>query len=128
MKIEHLAIWVEDLQAMISFYEKYFEARTGKLYSNPVKGFSSCFLSFENQTRLELMHSEKLTKKDKKLLPVSGLAHLAFSCGSKDQLNKLTELLRHDGFNIVSGPRTTGDGYYESLVLDPEKNQIEITI
>lgn len=127
MRIEHLAIWVADLEVMRSFYENYFNARSGEIYRNTKKGFSSYFLSFEQGARLELMQ-----KPDISSLPNPkehlGIIHFAISTGTKEIVDSLTEKLRSDGFEVEGEPRTTGDGYYESVVLDPEGNRIEITI
>lgn len=127
MKIEHLAIWVEDLELLREFYVTYFSLSCSKKYRSTSRDFTSYFLSFgEGNTRIELMHMPN------KGAPASrgdlkGLAHLAISVGGRDAVNALTERLREDGFVIASEPRTTGDGYYESVVLDPEGNYIEIT-
>jgi len=128
MKIEHLAIWVKDLESMKGFYETYFGAKSGNKYHNPNKNFTSYFLSFNGGPRLELMHNPDIAHKlleDKEYL---GLVHFAVSVGSKEKVDQLTEQLRIDGFQIVGEARTTGDGYYESVVMDPENNRIEITI
>ena len=126
VKIEHLAIWVSDLEQCRQFYEQYFEATSGEKYRNEKKGFSSYFLSFDNGTRLELMHNSAF---DKPSQPSQlGLAHFAISLGSKDKVDTMTETLRDHGIRVVGEPRTTGDGYYESVILDPEGNQIELTI
>ena len=127
MKIEHLAIWTDDLELLRRFYMKYFDVSCGEKYTNTKKNFTSYFLSFgENKTRIELMHVPEMGN------PVSrgnlkGLAHFAVSVGGKDAVNALTERLRGDGCTIAGEPRTTGDGYYESAVLDPEGNYVEIT-
>jgi lactoylglutathione lyase len=128
MKIEHIAIWKTDLERIKRFYEKYFQATAGEKYVNTKKNFESYFLHFEDGARLEIMHKPEITliKKDP-LQEVNGLAHFAISVGSKEKVNGLTEQLRHDGFRIISEPRTTGDGYYESVVHDPGGNRIEIT-
>ena len=129
MKIEHLAVWVTDLEAVRRFYETYFGARAGGRYHNPNKNFSSYFLSFESGCRLELMHRPDVPKEQ--LDPVrqrSGWIHVAMSVGSKERVDHLTDLLRAAGHEIVGEPRTTGDGYYESVVRDPEGNMIEITV
>ena len=127
MKIEHIAIWVLDLEKMKKFYLTFFELKSNEKYYNPRKKFSSYFLSFENGARIELMHrpdiSEFIEKADSKL----GITHFAISVGSKEKVNLLTELVRKNGFNIIGEPRTTGDGYYESVISDPEGNLIEIT-
>lgn len=111
------------------FYEKYFDATAGKKYYNPKKNFESYFLQFDGGARLELMRkseiSLRVSETDQEYL---GLAHFAMAVGSKEKVNSLTEQLRNDGFKIIGEPRTTGDGYYESVVLDPEGNRIEITV
>ena len=128
MKIEHLAIWVKDLEASRTFYERYFNASAGAKYHNPTKSFTSYFLSFEGGPRLELMHRPDVVKLLQDGQEVMGLTHFAISVGSRSKVDELTEQLRKDGFSIIGEPRTTGDGYYESVVLDPEGNRIEITI
>jgi len=127
MRIEHIAIWVIDLETMRTFYETYFNAIAGEKYHNPTKEFTSYFLSFTDGARLELMHKPSITATTDNEVN-TGFIHFAMSVGSKEQVNVLTEKLREDGFTIAGEPRTTGDGYYESVVLDPEGNQIEITI
>ena len=129
MKIEHIAVWTKDLEKLKNFYEKYFGVKSNKKYTNPAKGFSSYFLSFESGARLEIMqianlenHSSHPEKN------YSGLAHFAISVGSKEKVDKLTSKLQADGYKVLDGPRTTGDGYYESSVFDPDNNRIEITI
>jgi lactoylglutathione lyase len=126
MKINHVAIWVEDLERMKMFYEKYFHAKASNMYFNPKKEFHSYFLSFEGDCRLEIMHRQDISESEKK--EALGITHIALSVGSKENVNSLTHLLRSDGYAIVGEPRTTGDGYYESVILDPENNRIEITI
>lgn len=129
MKIEHLAIWVENLEAMKSFYESYFGAQAGDKYRNDTKNFESYFLSFDTGCRLELMHRPNIPANLNDLLKeYIGLIHFAISVGSKEQVDHLTEELRAAGYQVVGEPRTTGDGYYESVVLDPESNRIEITV
>lgn len=129
MRIEHLAIWVNDLEAQKDFYVKYFQASAGERYFNPKKNFQSYFLSFETGCRLELMHKPEIPEnKNDPSLQNLGFIHFAISLGSVEAVNELTSRLREDGFRIIDGPRTTGDGYYESVVLDPENNRIEITV
>ena len=129
MKIEHIAVWVNDLEQMRSFYQKYFGAVSNTKYCNVAKGFSSYFLCFESGARIELMHSEKIPASgDDPIEQSRGLIHFAFSTGSKERVDELTETFRRDNYTILDGPRYTGDGYYESVVLDPEDNRIEITI
>ena len=126
MRIEHAAIYVNDIEAEKEFFTRYFGASAGEMYHNKNTGFRSYFLSFDGGARLELMTAPELRDMDK--LPLrTGFAHLAFSAGSRNEVDALTERLRADGCAVVSGPRVTGDGYYESCVLDAEGNRIEIT-
>lgn len=127
MRIAHIAIWVHDLERLKDFYCRYFNGISNDRYHNPVKKFSSYFLSFENGCRLELMQRPDIKEREDNHLQ-TGLAHLAFSTGSKEKVDTLTNLLRSNGYQITGEPRTTGDGYYESVVLDPENNMIEITV
>lgn len=126
MHIHHLAVWVQDLEKMKSFYEKYFNCRAGSKYHNPVKGFSSYFLSFESGAKIELMFRNDILHTEK--TASFGLTHFAISVGSKELVNKLTNQLEQDGYTIKGHPRTTGDGYYESVIIDPEGNSVEITV
>jgi lactoylglutathione lyase len=129
MMIEHVAIWTHQLENLREFYVKYFQAQSNEKYVNPKKEFSSYFLSFETGCRLELMQMPTVPNSQNDIYQqFTGFVHLAFSVGSKEKVDLLTERLRNDGFEIVGEPRTTGDGYYESVVLDPDKNRIEITI
>ena len=126
MRIEHAAICVNDIEAEKKFFTRYFGASAGEMYHNKNTGFSSYFLSFDGGARLELMTAPELQDMDK--LPLrTGFAHLAFSVGSCKEVDALTERLRADGYAVVSGPRVTGDGYYESCILDAEGNRIEMT-
>ena len=126
MYIEHVAFWVKDLEQSKQFYVKYFEGKAGPQYHNPKKQFTSYFISFKSGARLELMSNpNKRSSPDRE--DHLGITHLAFSVGSKEKVDLLTNHLRNDGYSIVGEPRTTGDGYYESVALDPEGNPIEIT-
>ena len=125
MKIEHVAIWVSELESMKDFYCSNFAGVANTKYVNQSKGFSSYFIKFASGTRIELMHNDTVSTNCHK--PSLGFAHLAFSVGDKVAVDNLTEKLRAQGIIVASEPRTTGDGYYESLILDPENNQIEIT-
>lgn len=129
MRIDHIAIWVNDVEKVRSFYEKYFNLKSGKKYHNPAKQFQSYFLSADapNHTRIELMHRPGMYKNISDKGFTEGYTHVAFSVGGKEKVQELTEHLRSDGYRIVGEPRTTGDGYYESIVEDPEGNWIEIT-
>lgn len=127
MKIEHVALYVRELDLMKAFYEKYFNAMSNVMYHNPRTGLKTYFLSFEDGARLELMTRPDMASDEKELYQW-GWTHLAFSVGSKEKVDNLTAELLAAGFEVLSGPRTTGDGYYESVVLDPEGNQLEITV
>ena len=120
MQIEHVAVWTKDLERLKAFYERY---------TNQDKKFESYFLKFDSGARLELMSMPGVpATKDDKNKQFTGFIHLAFSTGSKEQVDKLTSRLQQDGYAIADGPRHTGDGYYESVVFDPDGNRIEITI
>lgn len=125
MKISHVAIWTEHLEELCVFFSTYFGGRCGEKYINKSKKFESYVLSFDGECRLELMRKSDLhgpTPEER-----VGLAHLAFACRNKEAVNELTEQLRKDGYKIVEEPRTTGDGYFESVVADPDGNRVEIT-
>lgn len=129
MKIEHIAIWSKDIERLKAFYEKYFNATSGNKYTNPNKSYSSYFMAFTSGARLELMYMPSIPESlDSKDAQFTGYIHIAISTGSKEQVDQLTAQLRADGYKIMDGPRHTGDGYYESVVLDPDGNRVEITI
>lgn len=127
MKIDHIAMYVNDLDGTKQFFERYFNAVANNLYHNEKTGFQSYFLSFGDGARLEIMNKPNL-EDAAKTVQRTGYIHLAFSVGSKEQVDSLTALLKQDGYQVISGPRTTGDGYYESCIVAIEGNQIEITI
>jgi lactoylglutathione lyase len=127
MRIEHVAIWTTDLARCKRFYTSYFGALAGPPYLNPSRGFESCFLSFADGARLEAMTTTSLSLVES--APGAqrlGLTHLAISVGSERLVDELTQRLRNDGITVVDGPRRTGDGYYESVIIDPDGNRIEI--
>ena len=126
MKIEHFALYVKDLEGARKFFEKYFTAKSGGLYHNETSSFKSYFLTFDGGARLEIMTRPEIQNAEKKPL-CAGYAHVAFSVGSKTAVDTLTEELKADGYKVASGPRTTGDGYYESCIVGIEGNMIEIT-
>ncbi len=127
MKIEHVAMYVKDLEKAKEFFIKYFNAKANDKYHNKTTNFCSYFLSFDDGARLEIMTRPNLP--DDKLDAVRlGFIHLAFSVGSKERVDELTAELKKDGYEVTSGPRTTGDGYYESCVATIEGNLIEITV
>lgn len=127
MKLEHVAIWTKALEAMRSFFETYFGAVAGNRYDNPSTGFSSYFLSFDSGSRLEIMTRSDLAGRPNVDMAV-GLAHIAIALGSREAVDSLTARLEADGYTVASRPRTTGDGYYESVVLDGDGNRIELTV
>ena len=127
MKIEHVAIYVNDLEAARDFFVQYFGGRANAGYHNRTTDFRSYFITFDDGARLEIMKKPGMTD-DKKALNRTGYAHVALSVGSREKVVELTERLRSDGYSVISGPRTTGDGYYESCVVAIEDNQIEITV
>jgi lactoylglutathione lyase len=126
-RIEHIAMWTGDIDRLANFYAKFLGATIGDRYANPAKGFESRFLTFETGARLELMQTSVLQ-------PVAhergaqrmGLTHLAITVGAERRVDELTASLREAGFEVLDGPRRTGDGYYESVVLDPDGNRIEL--
>lgn len=127
MRIEHVAMYVSHLEEARDFFVKYLGAKSNDGYRNPRTGFRSYFLTFDDGTRLELMNKPTMID-DAKVPERTGYAHIAFSVGSKEAVDTLTARLRADGYAVVRGPRTTGDGYYESCILAVEDNQIEITV
>ena len=128
MNIEHLAIWTLDLETMREFYMKFFHVKSNEKYFNPKKKFSSYFLSFENGARIEIMHRPDISVVLEKFDSKIGLAHFAISVGSKEKVDSITESIRESGYRVIGEPRTTGDGYYESVIADPEGNLIELTV
>lgn len=127
MKLEHVAMYVNSLEAARDFFIKYFDAASNAGYHNQKTDFKSYFLTFEDGSRLELMHKPVMVDAEKPLNR-TGFIHIAFSTGSKEKVDALTAQMEADGYTVVSGPRTTGDGYYESCIVVFEGNQIEITI
>lgn len=126
MRVEHVALYVNDLEKEKAFFETYFGAKAGEKYVHEEIGFSSYFLEFQDGARLELMHNTEMDDAEKSRNR-TGFIHIAFAVGNKETVDAITEKIKSDGYEVLSGPRTTGDGYYESCVLDPEGNQIEIT-
>ena len=128
MRIDHIALWTNDIERCKRFYTAYFGATAGAGYANPGKGFESCFLSFADGARIEAMKTTALA-------PVAfepgaqrmGLTHFAIAVGSEKRVDELTQRIEADGYTVLDGPRRTGDGYYESVVIDPDGNRIEIT-
>lgn len=127
MKIEHIAMYVTDPERARDFFVKYLGGVSNNGYHNVKTDFRSFFISFEDGARLEIMTKPEIID-DEKPLNRTGYAHIAFSAGSKEKVDELTEKLKADGYEIISGPRTTGDGYYESCIVGIEGNQVEITV
>lgn len=128
-RIDHLAVWTDDIPRLAAFYATWFGAVSGPSYANPAKGFESRFVRFADGVRIELMCTTSLA-----LQPAPpgsqhiGWAHLAIAVGSEGEVDALTERLREAGYPVIDGPRRTGDGYYESVILDPDGNRLEITV
>ena len=127
MRIEHIAMYVNDLESARDFFIKYFNATSNDGYHNKTTDFRSYFLSFDNGARLEIM-KKPVMEDDEKVINRTGYIHIAFSVGIKEAVDGLTGRLKADGYEVISGPRTTGDGYYESCIVGIEGNQIEITV
>jgi len=127
MRIEHIALWAENLERLKEFYTGFFEMKSSEKYVNPEKEFSSYFLSFKDGARIEIMHRPDKFPAGEDRGTKLGLSHIAISVGSKQKVDHLTNLIRSRGYRIAGEPRTTGDGYYESVIEDPEGNLVEIT-
>ena len=127
MKIEHTAMYVNDLEKARDFFVNYLGGRSNAGYHNTKTGFRSYFISFDGGARLEIMTKPEMNDTVKEVSR-TGYAHIAFSTGSRTQVDALTQRLRADGYQVISGPRTTGDGYYEICIIGIEDNQIEITV
>ena len=127
--IEHIALWTEDIERLANFYAEYFGASVGSKYVNSSKGFESRFLIFQSGARLELMKTSTLRPATYEPgAQRMGMTHLALSLGSESRVDELTARLRAAGFSVEEGPRRTGDGYYESVILDPDGNRLELTV
>ena len=128
IRIEHVALWTQDVARLSDFYSSYLGGVVGADYRNPAKGFQSRFVRFADGARLEIMST---TQEPPLSLPAGverfGLTHLAFSLGSEAAVDALCARLARDGFQVLDGPRRTGDGYYECVVLDPDGNRLELS-
>lgn len=124
MTIDHIAIWTDKLEEMREFYCRYFNGESNEKYVNPLKDFESYFIDFDGGARLEIMKRDGIPQG--KEGEIMGITHLAFKTKGREEVERLTELLRRDDYVVAGEPRTTGDGYYESVVLDPEENRIEL--
>ena len=125
VRIEHVALWARDLEAMREFYERRLGGRSGPRYTNVATGFVSYYVSYDEGPRIELMHRPDVRSGPVEV--VAGYAHVALSLGGRPAVDAAVERLRQDGVTVASGPRVTGDGYYEAVILDPEGNRIELT-
>lgn len=129
MRIEHIALWTNRLEEMKDFYVEFFNGTANSKYHNILKNFESYFITFQSGARLEIMRKPEITDLTSEITNDSiGFVHIAFSVGSKEMVDELTIQLHNRGYQIVSGPRATGDGYYESCILDPDGNKIELTV
>jgi lactoylglutathione lyase len=127
MHIHHIAVWTHDLERLRAFYETYFQGKAGQMYTNPAREYHSYFLTFGSGASLELMTMPGIpaTRNDPQA-QFTGFIHLSFASGSVEAVNALTQRLEQDGYSVVGQPRWTGDGYYESVILDPDQNRVEI--
>jgi lactoylglutathione lyase len=127
--IEHIALWARDLESLCSFYANAFGASVGPVYENKAKGFKSRFLSFDTGARIEVMCTTQLKPVEHEPgAQRMGLTHFALSLGSEAAVDEMTQRLKDAGAQVIDGPRRTGDGYYDSVVLDPEGNRLELTV
>ena len=127
MVIEHIGMYVNDLEAVRDFFVKYFDGKSNDEYRNVNTGFRSYFITFDGGARLEIMNKPSM-EDSAKIVNRTGYIHIAFSVGSAEEVDRLTRVFREDGYEVINGPRTTGDGYYESCIIGVEGNQIEITV
>lgn len=126
MKITHIAIWTRKLEEMKDFYIKYFNGKSNEKYTNPTKGFESYFIKFDGETTLEIMRSTHLNNDKKSKEKELGLRHFAFQLENRDKVDQLTKQFKTDGYQVIGMPRITGDGFYESVILDIDGNCIEL--
>lgn len=124
-RLEHVALWVRDVDGVAAFYARYFDARVGDRYENPRKGFQSRFLAFGSGARLEVMARSDVGARGTG--EALGFAHVAIAIGNEAAVDVLAARFKADGVPVLDGPRRTGDGYYECVVLDPEGNRVEVT-
>jgi len=129
MILEHTAIWTDKLEALKEFYVNYLGGTSNKKYVNQSKKFESYFISFGDGARLELMSKPNIPENlnDPILLQHKGIIHLAFEAATRQEVDEKARLFSANGFQILDGPRVTGDGYYEFVTHDPDHNRIEVT-
>jgi len=123
--LEHVALYVEDLEKIKEFYVRHFRATANNKYHNPRTGLQTYFLSFEGGARLEIIQRPAMSPRASGEHPL-GYTHISFKLGSFEKVDHLTRLLQESGCPLLNGPRMTGDGYYESVLSDPEGNLVEL--
>ncbi len=128
MKIEHIAIWTSDIEKLSEFYVKYFDGTRNEKYINQNKNFASYFISFDSGCRLEIMQMQGVPdSKNDAITQFTGIIHFAFDVENREALVAKTNQLEAAGFQVIDGPRVTGDGYFESVILDPDQNRVELS-
>jgi len=128
MKLEHIAIWTDNVELLRNYYVSFFEGQSNEMYINPKTQFQSYFISFESGARLEIMSMPNIPENTNDTINAQhkGIIHIAFSVATKQEVDAKAALLQANGFELLNGPRVTGDGYYEFVTLDPDKNRLEV--
>jgi len=128
MKLEHIAIWTDNIELLRNYYVSFFDGQSNEMYINPKTQFQSYFIAFESGARLEIMSMPNIPDNTNDTINAQhkGIIHIAFSVDSKQEVDAKAALLQTNGFELLNGPRVTGDGYYEFVTLDPDKNRIEV--
>ena len=128
MKLEHIAIWTDNIELLRNYYVSFFEGQSNEMYINPKTQFQSYFISFESAARLEIMSMPNIPENTNDTINAQhkGIIHIAFSVATKQEVDAKAALLQANGFELLNGPRVTGDGYYEFVTLDPDKNRLEV--
>ena len=128
MKLEHIAIWTDNVELLRNYYVSFFEGQSNEMYINPKTQFQSYFISFESGARLEIMSMPNIPDNANDTINAQhkGIIHIAFSVATKQEVDAKAALLQANGFELLNGPRVTGDGYYEFVTLDPDKNRLEV--
>ena len=128
MKLEHIAIWTDNIELLRNYYVSFFDGQSNEMYINPKTQFQSYFISFESGARLEIMSMPNIPENTNDTINVQhkGIIHIAFSVATKQEVDAKAALLQANGFELLNGPRVTGDGYYEFVTLDPDKNRLEV--
>jgi len=128
MKLEHIAIWTDNIELLRNYYVSFFDGQSNEMYINPKTQFQSYFISFKSGARLEIMSMPNIPENTNDTINVQhkGIIHIAFSVATKQEVDAKAALLQANGFELLNGPRVTGDGYYEFVTLDPDKNRLEV--